>query len=229
MKIGGAQIQPQANEHASARAIEGGAAGIVKRRFGDIEHQQLLRQHLRHLTRRNVKTVQRHRKITEVIARKLAPRAILLIHPDCANVCGAHTAPRLAADRRVHRIAVEHALRERMQIGPMPHMHAHADDGDWLEWLEWPRSIDSKRGWRSARRCGRSGRRSSGRCGRCARLAADGSGLVTQPLLNQQVRIDTAKPETIHCRTPWHICATALPRLALLQNRERTVRQAHLV
>ena len=132
IKIGGAQVQPEANKHAAACGVEGGVAGIIKRRFGDIEHQQLLRQHLRHLARRNVKTVQRHRQIIQVIARKAALRAILLIHPDCANICRTDTAPCLAAHGRCHCIAVKHALREGVEIGPMPDMHAHADDGDWL-------------------------------------------------------------------------------------------------
>ena len=211
MKIGGAQVEAQADEHAAARRVECGAASIVKRCLGDIEHQQLLRQHLRHFARRNVKTVQRHCEIIDVIARKSAPRAILLMYPGCANIGGTHTAPGCAGHGWVLRIAVEHALRERSQISPMPHMHAHADDGDWRGCLG---NIDC--GHRSA----------------SVRFAAEGAGsgrCIPQPLLNQQVRIDATKPKTIDRRATWHLCATPLPRLALLQYVERTVRQAHLV
>ena len=70
VKIGGAKIKPQTNEHAAAHGIEHRIARIFQRRPGDIEHEQLLRQHFRQLARCNPEAIHRHRQVVEVVARE---------------------------------------------------------------------------------------------------------------------------------------------------------------
>ena len=127
MEIGGAQIEAEADEDAAARWIELRIACVIESGFRNVEHEKLLRQHLRHLARCNVKALDRNGQVVEEIPRKTTA-------PYAADFFAAQAAPILALLWFLVGAAVQHALLKRFQVRPAAHSRRHANYRDRFRW-----------------------------------------------------------------------------------------------
>ena len=118
------QVEAQADEHAGARVAAGrgrlgvgrGPLAVVERRRGDLEHQQLLRQHLAEFLGRDAEAVERDDQLLDE-----EPRRAGRVAGQVPRRLGRGVGPVAAAER---------VLLKRSQPGPRPEVRRQPHDRD---------------------------------------------------------------------------------------------------